>query len=203
MKLNSNHKIPSTEPFHWLDFHSNHLSVIDLRKYIKEDLLPYIKDLLRHDPSLQEHFKKHGWIFAPDTGGYDYNGVVYPPIPPWSIPIIIDIGGLTTKSKEAVTKQVWNIVKKTIQERTQKNPKNRKRTAQIGDASGLDFIYRIKDKIFKQYLKWYDLHMWEDYKQPNGFNFRQIAFLDYAEKKDAKRILSNSNTFSDFLVVKS
>src|SRR3990172_11320714 len=35
LKLNSNHKIPSTEPFHWLDFHSNHLSVIDLRKYIK------------------------------------------------------------------------------------------------------------------------------------------------------------------------
>lgn len=165
---------PSPEPFAWFEFHSGHNSIRDMREYIREDLLPYIKNLSQ-DPHFKKHNERYGWIFAGGIGGLDYEGTAYIPVPKGSIPILIDVGGITEKPKEDIAGQFWKIIKDEIRKR--KQPRQKTPSPQIGDPQELAFLYNIKDDKFRQYLKWYDCHFIEK------LTFREIALREFSEKK--------------------
>jgi len=169
------------KPFSWFKFVSGAFTVADATEYIKKLSAKIKKDLKTRSQS-RNHFERTGWIFYYLDGGYDDRGNIYIPIPPISVPIIVDIGGLTVKDKAKVTEEIWNIIKSKIKERRAKTKGQWKGIPAVRDSEELGFITSktIDDKVFKKYLKWYDLHMKE------GLSFRKIALYEILEKKRPK-----------------
>jgi hypothetical protein len=179
-------KLRKDIPFSWLRIYPPHHSVSDAREYIKEDLLPTIREQL---PFEREHFEKHGWIFLSGQGGYvcsinespdlqklKWKGTVYIPISRGSIPIIIDPRGLSQKSKIKFLKEVWDIVKKTIQKKKAPNSKKWQPIPALGELPELGFLYSTGEDKFQNYLRWYDLHTQEK------ISCRLIAHFDKTYK---------------------
>ena len=171
-----------SEPFACYTFSSGAFTVVDAREYIKE----FLEKLW---PEELEEVETKGWTFRYLDGGYDDRGNVYIPIPPGSIPLIIDAGGLTEKDKNKVTEEIWNIIKPEIKERRGK-AKGQRSIPAVRDSKELGFITTLSDGDFAKYLKWYDLHT-------QGYTFRKIAYYEYLEKnhpdiaEEAKRKIEN------------
>lgn len=185
----------SDEPFSWLSFSSGAFTVADATEYIKKLSAKIKKDLETRSQS-RDHYKRTGWIFYYLNGGYDDRGNIYIPIPPISVPIIVDIGGLTEKDKVKVTEEIWNIVKPKIKEKRAKTEGQWKSISSVRDSHELGFLSAMTDGVFVKYLKWYDLHMGGDYQIPKGLYFRTIAYHEFLERKhpdkseEAKKIIA-------------
>jgi len=176
------------EPFSWFEFSSGAFTVANVGEYI-EEFLEKLESGFQDsstgfpNPASLEHFERKGWVFYYLDGAYDDRGNVYIPVPPGSIPIIVDPGGLTRKSKAAVTKEIWNIIEREIKKRRSKIKEQWKYIPAVRDSQELGFISTMAEDIFAKYLKWYDLHMGIDYQSPKGLHFRTIAYHEWLERK--------------------
>ena len=106
-----------------------------------------------------------------DLGGHKFRWLM---VPEGSIPILIDPNLLELNDEKKVKTHVWNIVEREISKRkkTQKPLKGWEPVAPEKETKEIAFIYRIKEKTFRNYLKWYDL------KISGGLPFRLIAFYE-------------------------
>lgn len=132
------------------------------------------------NPYTYRKLEDSGYIFYHGYGGYDDKGQYYIAAPKEHIVLGIDIGGLTEKDKTKVTEEIWNILKTEIKKRREEG---QGRLPALGDPKELGFIATIEDDVFNKYLKWYDLHMGNDYHTPKGLPFRTIAYHEYLERK--------------------
>lgn len=97
-----------------------------------------------------------------------------PPIPglagAW-LPILVNVSRLNKADAKTVKKQLWSVIEANLQTNAKKSPKWESETCA--------FLYSLrKEKTFKDYLRWYDLHIGTDYNKPNGFTFRAIALCE-------------------------
>jgi hypothetical protein len=173
----------SPTPFSCYTFCSVAFTVADAGEYAKKFCKKLEREFRNPRSSAWDHFERTGWIFQYLDGGYDDRGNVYIPVPPGSVPIIVDVGGLTEKSKDKVTKEIWDIVKRKIKAKRTNAKGQWKNIPAVRDPQELGFISAMKEDTFAKYLKWYDLHMGDDYTNPQGFTFRTIATLERLEKK--------------------
>lgn len=161
-------------------FSSGAYTVVDATQYIIKLRAKFKRELERPNSREADHFKRTGWIFYYLEGGLDDRDNVYIPVSPGSIPLIVDIGGLTEKDKTRVTDEIWDLIKCRIKERKGKGqrglPANR-------DPKELGFITAIADDAFANYLRWYDLHMGGDFSTPKGLPFRTIAYYNFLEQE--------------------
>lgn len=174
--------IPS-EPFSWFTFSSDAFTVADAGEYVEDFKKKLETDFKNTRLPSFEHFESKGWIFKYLDGGYDDRGNVYIPVPPGSVPIIVDIGGLTEKSKDKVTEEIWNIIKRKIKEKRTNAEGPWKNIPAVRDPKEVGFISAMAEDTFVKYLKWYDLHMGGDNQTAKGLPFRNIAFLEFVKRE--------------------
>lgn len=172
-----------SEPFSWFTFSSGAFTVADAGEYVKDFKKKLETEFKNQSGRSFKHFESKGWIFKYLDGGYDDRGNVYIPVPPGSVPIIVDIGGLTEKSKDKVTEEIWNIIKPKIKEKRTNAEGQWKSIPAVRDPKELGFITTMEEDIFEKYLKWYDLHMCRDNQTPKGLPFRTIAFFEFVERE--------------------
>jgi hypothetical protein len=119
----------------------------------------------------------------------DEEGDLFQPAP-GHLYVDIDLRTLDLNDAREVKKQVWEIVKTHLLKGRQENespllPKE------------LRFVYHCGEETFRNYLRWYDLHIGTDYQTPNGFSFRAIACCESVlrdrpeEYEDAKKMVAN------------
>jgi len=201
LKLSSNFKEKSDVPLYWIDFYPSHPVVYDARTYIDETLPILINDI-KHSPDLLDQYNARGYVFNPGLGGggYDFKTkTFYCPIAKGYIPLMIDPGGLNEKNLSIILDEIKSILKNSLKKRKQLTseewqkkghsvPKERQHITRLGDPLELGFIYHIDEETFKKYLKWYDLHMGDDYTKPQGYTFRTIAVLERIEKNAPEKV---------------
>ncbi len=95
-----------------------------------------------------------------------------------SIPILIDIGGITKKDKALILKQVWDILEPTNEQKKSKERRWRL-PPQIGTPLNLFFSINCPKRNFRTYLRWYDQHMNSMENKPWRKRFRNIAFHEF------------------------
>lgn len=182
---NNRSPVPLPQFLYWLVIDAGHPSVFDARGWIKDRIFYRLKNMGPFERELLE--KKQGWLFFPGTGAFempdegDRFGTPYIPVPPWSIPLLIDIGGLTDKDKTVLLEQVWAILKPTIGKRKAKSGRW-KAPPQIGDPPQLAFLYKLPENEFKDYLRWYDQHMQNTPGRPSEKRFRNIAASEFLKE---------------------
>lgn len=106
-------------------------------------------------------FKKSPILFEINemvTPGYNKSGEKW-------IPILINVSRLNKGDAKTTKKQIWSVIEANLQEGRTKKP--------YDEFEECAFLYHLRnEKTFKNYLRWYDIHVKE------RLGFRLIAFLE-------------------------
>jgi len=88
------------------------------------------------------------------------------------LPLLIDISRHNNKKDNNLLNSIWKI----IEERLEEKPKPRMGREPSDEYPELAFLYSLSERIFKNYLEWYDIHIQE------RLSFKLIARYDQVKK---------------------
>ncbi len=99
--------------------------------------------------------------------------------------IQVDLDCITLNDSAFMRKAMWEIIKRNLMERRNAKRPVAKRSKGIilNDHAELDFVYTSKDDIFKNYLRWYDMHIREK------LSFRLIALYEKTKPEQQSFLL--------------
>lgn len=99
------------------------------------------------------------------------------PAMPDHVYLDVDLSTLDMHDEKRVKSEMWQIVKTSLLLR-QKALEGMKQAQPQDDPPELGFVYHIREPVFENYLRWYDLHIKE------YLGFRLIAFLENVRKEN-------------------